>query len=176
MSYQSYQSTLRHGLIVGLIAYATVAAFYSGLDVLAARGPLFTVDMLGKAVFRELRDPAVLLFPRELDLFAILLYNGLHLAVALSIGLLTTALVGHAKQHPGRASLILTALVAGGVVTVAAVVSLARPMRPVLPWWSVGVANAWSAGLAGVYLLLQWSNSRLHVRRSDATPPSNVVA
>lgn len=151
----STRNKLRHGLIVGLIAYAAVAAFYSVLDVLAARSALFTVDMLGKAVFRGLRDPAVLLFPLELDPSAIFWYNGAHLAVALCIGLLATALLGYANQHPGRASLIMSALVVGGVLTIAMVASLAEPMRSVLPWSSVVVANTFAAMLGAVYVRLQ---------------------
>ena len=42
--------TIRDGLIVGLIAYASVAAFYAVFDLLAARGALYTVDLLGKSV------------------------------------------------------------------------------------------------------------------------------
>ena len=152
----STRPTIRHGLIVGLIAYAAVAVFYATLDVLAARSALFTVDMLGKAVFRGLRDPSVLLVPRKLDLIAILLYNAAHLAVALGIGLIATALVAHAHEHPSHWPLILIALVGGGVITVAVVASLTEPMRPVLPWWSIVVANTIAATLAGVYLLLQY--------------------
>jgi hypothetical protein len=48
--------TMREGIVVGLIAYASVAVFYSAFDLLAARGTLYTVDLLGKAVFRGLRD------------------------------------------------------------------------------------------------------------------------
>ena len=151
----STRNKLRHGLIVGLIAYAAVAAFYSVLDVLAARSALFTVDMLGKAVFRGLRDPSVLLFPLQLDPSAILWYNGAHLAVALCIGVLATALVGYANQHPGRASLIMSALVVGVVLTIAIVASLTDPMRPILPWSSVVVANTIAAALAGMLLILQ---------------------
>ena len=86
----SERRTFREGVRVGLIAYATVAIFYSGFDLLAARGTLFTVDMLGKAVFRGLRDPAVLLFPQQLDLAAIFWYNGLHLIASLVIGVIVT--------------------------------------------------------------------------------------
>ena len=41
----------------------------------------------------------------------------------------------------------------GGVLTVFAVAYLTEPMRPVLPWWSIVVANALAALLAGSYLL-----------------------
>src|SRR5512133_3827029 len=54
---------LRDGLIVGLIAYAAVAVFYSAFDLLASRGTLFTVNVLGQALFKGLRDPSVLQFP-----------------------------------------------------------------------------------------------------------------
>ncbi len=151
----SKRSTLRDGLIVGLIAYAAVAAFYSMLDLLAARGGLFTVNMLGRAMFRGVRDPAVLLFPTTLDPAAIFWYNALHLVVALAIGLIATALVRQAGRQPARAPLILGALVAGGVVTIMTVARLTEPMRPVLPWWSIVVANVLAAGLAGGYLLLR---------------------
>ena len=55
--------TIRDGIAVGLIGYATVAVFYSLFDVLAARDALHTVNVLGQALFRGLRDPAILQFP-----------------------------------------------------------------------------------------------------------------
>ena len=143
----------RDGVVVGLIAYASVAIFYSAFDLLAARGTLYTVDLLGKAVFRGLRDPGVLQYPISLDLAAVFLYNGLHLLISLAIGLIVTRLVEHAELHPEHAQLVLSAIVAGFVLTVLAVGFLTRQMRPVLPWWSIAVANALAALLAGSYLL-----------------------
>ena len=145
----------RDGIVVGLIAYASVAVFYSAFDLLAARGTLYTVDLLGKAVFRGLRDPGVLQYPISLDLTAIFLYNALHLLISLAIGLIVTRLVEHAERHPEHAQLVLSAIVAGFVLTVLAVGFLTRQMRPVLPWWSIAVANALAALLAGLYLLQQ---------------------
>ncbi len=58
---------VRDGLVVGVIAYVAVAAFYAIFDVLAARGSLYTLDLLGKAVFRGLRDPSVLETPMQPD-------------------------------------------------------------------------------------------------------------
>jgi F0F1-type ATP synthase membrane subunit c/vacuolar-type H+-ATPase subunit K len=147
--------TVRDGLVVGLIGYAAVALFYSGFDVLAARDPLYTVDLLGKAVFRGLRDPGVLFFPLPLDGMAIFLYNALHLAIALVIGVIVTALAGEAERHPERSLLVLFTLIAGFVVTVTIVGLLTAPMRPVLPWWSIVVANALAVIVAGSYLVRQ---------------------
>ena len=50
--------SLRDGLLVGLLAYLSVAGFYALFDLAAARGVLYTVNMLGMAVLRGMRDPA----------------------------------------------------------------------------------------------------------------------
>ena len=145
--------TLRQGLVVGLIAYAAVALFYAAFDLLAARGTLYTVDLLGKAVFRGLRDPSVLQYPIQPDLGAVFLYNGLHLLLALAIGLIVTRLVDQADRHPSQGPLILLVIVAGFVVTVYGVGALTQPMRPLLPGWSIVAANAFATLVAGLYLL-----------------------
>lgn len=145
--------TMRDGVIVGLIAYASVAVFYSAFDLLATRGTLYTVDLLGKATFRGLRDPGVLQFPSQPDMTAIFWYNGLHLLIALVIGLIVTRLVEQAERHPSQAYLVLFTIVAGFIVTILGVGLLTTPMRPVLPWWSIVVANALATLLAGAYLL-----------------------
>lgn len=145
--------TLREGLVVGLIASASVALFYAVFDLLAARGALYTVDLLGKAVFRGLRDPAILQLPVRPDGEVIVLYNGLHLVISLAIGLVVTWLVGQAERHPTRARPVLLTIVAGFVLTILAVGMLTGPIRPLLPWWSIGVANALAVLLAGSYLL-----------------------
>ena len=145
--------TIRDGLIVGLIAYATVALFYSVFDLLAARGMLFTVDLLGRALFKGLRDPAVLMFPIERDLTAILLYNAFHLVVSLGIGLVVVSLVAHAERYPSQARLVFIMIVAGGFLTVFGVGYLTDAVRPLLPWWSIAVANVVAVLLAGLYLV-----------------------
>lgn len=145
--------TMRDGMVVALIGYVSVAACYSVFDLLAARGTLYTVNLLGKAVFRGLRDPGVLQYPVRLDLPAIFWYNAMHLAVALAVGLVVTRLVAQAEQHPTQAPAILFTIIAGFVVTVRGVGVLTGPMRSVLPWWSIVLANAAASFLAGAYLL-----------------------
>lgn len=71
MNMAALRRTIRDGVVVGLIGYAAVALFYSVFDLLATRGALSTVDLLGKALFRGLRDPGVLYFPAERDMSAI---------------------------------------------------------------------------------------------------------
>ncbi|MGH7668167.1 MAG: hypothetical protein ACRENQ_01640 [Gemmatimonadaceae bacterium] len=145
--------TVRDGIVVGLIGYVSVAAWYSVFDLLAARRTLYTVNLLGEAVFRGLRDPGVLQYPIHLDMPAIFLYNALHLVIALAVGLIVTRLVAQAEQHPAQAPAILFTIIAGFVVTVLGVGVLTGPMRSVLPWWSIVLANALASLLAGAYLL-----------------------
>ena len=166
MSYA--RRTIRDGIVVGLIGYASVAVFYSAFDFLAARGTLYTVNMLGRAVFRGLRDPAVLQFPMALDPQAIMLYNALHLALALIIGLIVTGLVAMGEQSPARRRGVRLVIAAGFVVTIGVIGFLTTSLRPVLPWWSIVVANALAVALAGAYLLRQrpglWSRLALLAR------------
>jgi hypothetical protein len=143
----------RDGIIVGLIGYAAVALFYSAFDFVAARGALHTVNMLGRAVFRGLRDPSVLQFPIDFDPDAIFAYNAVHLVAALAIGLMVTWLTTLAEARAAWRPFIRFVIIAGFVVTVIGVGLLTMPLRDVVPWWSIIVANAAATALAAAYLL-----------------------
>ena len=72
---------------------------------------LFTVNLLGKALFRGLRDSA--------------------------IGLTVTRLAVQAERHPAQASAVRLVIVAGFIVTIVTIVAvglLTGPIRPLLPW------------------------------------------
>jgi hypothetical protein len=141
------------GVAIGIIAYASVALFYSAFDFLAARGALFTVNLLGLTVFRGLRDASILMGPVPLDYGAILLYNAFHLIMSLAIGLTVMRLAAQAIRHPSQAGLMLVLIVAGFIVTIVVVTWLSESIRPVLPWWSIVVANALAVVLSGWYLV-----------------------
>lgn len=147
------RSTLRAGLTAGLIGYAAVAVFYAMFDLLAARGALFTLDLLGKAVFRGARDPAALQLPMTLDVWAMVAYNFLHLGVALAVGLFVAWLVSRVDGWPTITAAIPAVLLIGYLLTIATIGWLAQDIRPLLPWWTVVVANTLAALLAGAYLL-----------------------
>jgi protein-S-isoprenylcysteine O-methyltransferase Ste14 len=89
----------------------------------------------------------------DLDVGAILAYNALHLVLALAIGFIVAGLVGFAEQRPTQRGIARTIIVAGFIVTVVAVGLLTMPMRALIPWWSIVVANAAATLLAGAYLL-----------------------
>ena len=141
--------------MIGLIGYGAVALFYSVFDLAAARGVLHTVNVLGRAAFRGLRDPSVLQFPLDLDRGAIFAYNALHLALALAIGVLVAFLVAIAERYPAQRRTVRSVIALGYIVTVVAVGLLTMPVRSVVPWWSIMVANALAALLAGAYLVVR---------------------
>jgi hypothetical protein len=145
--------TIRDGIVVGLIAYAAVALFYSAFDLLAARGTLYTVDLLGKSMFRGLRDPGVLQYPVTPDLTAIFWYNAFHLAASIAIGVIVTSLLAYADRNPAQSALIMFIIIVGFVVTVIGVGYVTTPIRPLLPWWSIIVANGLATLLGAMYLL-----------------------
>lgn len=142
-------STLRDGLLLGSLAFLTVAFFYAAFDFLAARGPLFTVDLLGKALFRGLRDPAVLNLPVEPDTTAVVLYTALHLAASLAIGLVVAWLLDVVGRGGSAAWLARGAVVVGFAVTVTVAWAMTVPLRPLLPQWSIVAANALAVVVAG---------------------------
>ena len=146
------RSSFKDGVIVGLIAYAAVAAFYAAFDLLAARGTLFTVNVLGQAVFRGLRDPSVLQLPMATDMSAVFWYNAVHFVASMAIGQVVLALADTAERDPSRSGFAFTLIASGFVITVAGVGALTAPMRAVLPWWSIVVSNAAAVVLAWAYL------------------------
>ncbi len=137
----SVKADFKLGILIGLIAYASVALFYASFDALAARGTLFTVQMLGEALFHGQPDASVLLLPIPLDLTVIGGYNAVHLVLSLLIGQSVVALIHHAGQHPSRGPVILALIVGGFVVTILGVGWLSSTIRSVLPWWSIIAAN-----------------------------------
>ncbi len=139
--------TLRDGVVLGLIAYAAVAVFYAAFDVLAARGTLHTVDLLGKATFRGLRDPAVLQLPMKLDPTAIFLYNAVPLVASLAIGCVVAWLIHQAEPRPGSGPLYLYL---GAIVVAAARTRITSGAETAAGWRCMdstpGTGGEWTAG------------------------------
>lgn len=145
--------TLKESLIVGLIGYSSVAVLYAAFDFLAVRGSLYTVDLLGKALFRGLRDPAVLALPIELDMTTIFWFNGIHLLISLVIGFIIVAIISWSERKPAQRGIVLFAVIAGFIITIFAVAILTAEIRLLLPMWSIIVANVLAVLLGGTYLI-----------------------
>jgi protein-S-isoprenylcysteine O-methyltransferase Ste14 len=143
----------REAVTVGVIAAVAVAAFYAVFDQLAARGPLYTVNLLGLSLFKGVRDPAVRQLPIAIDMAGILMYTGVHLALSVVIGFVVTRLIAQAERDPTQARTMLALIVAGYLLTIVGFGYLTAPMRALLPWWSIVVANSAAVVVVGAYLL-----------------------
>jgi hypothetical protein len=144
---------VREGVVVGLIGTATVALFYAVFDALAARGLLFTPNLLGRVVFDGLRDPSVLVGPVAMEPTAIVLYSLLHLVTSLAIGLVVAWLVSQLEGPPAQARLAALLIIAGFFVTIFGIGLAMSPVKAVLPWWSVVVANVLAVVVGGAYVV-----------------------
>lgn len=145
--------TIRAGLAVGGIAYFTAIALYSVLDLLAARDALFTADMLGRAVFMGLRDPAVHMFPYRMELAPVLWSGGLQFPLSLAAGLALSAGVEWAERQGVRRRGVAVALLSAAALALVAADAVAMEVRPVLPWASILAANGLSLVIAMTFLV-----------------------
>jgi hypothetical protein len=142
----------REALSVGMLAAAAVAGFYAAFDQLAARGPLYTVNLLGLTLFRGVRDPAIRQLPILIDRAAILWYTGIHLVLSVVIGFVVTRLIAQAEREPSQTRLMLGLIAAGFALTILAIGYLTAPMRDLLPWWSIVLANSAAVVVVAAYL------------------------
>ncbi len=148
------RSAVREGLLLGAIGYAAVVAFFAFFDLLAGRGAVFTLNLMGRVVLRGERDPSILQLPIPADVGAMMGYNFLHLAVALAVGLFVAWVVSRVERKPALGVPAVALLVAGYLVTISAVRALTLGVAPLLPFWSIVIANTLVA-LAGIAYLWQ---------------------
>jgi hypothetical protein len=144
---------MREGYITGLTAWAAVAVFYGGFDLFAGRGALFTVDQLGRFLLQGTAESAVASGPAPMDVTGVLAYTALHLVASLAIGMLVCRLVHEAEMEPWQAQVALLFIVAGFAGTITVVGLLSAPIRSVLPWWSIVVANTLAVLVAGSVMI-----------------------
>jgi hypothetical protein len=147
----SRSSHLRDGLVVGLIAYASVILVYTVLDLLSGRGPFFTVNLLGYAVVAGPGAGVDLSAP--FNVTAVALFNGIHFVVSLAIGVTVLQLVAFAEREQSQALVVMLALVSGFAVTVAAIGWWSAPFREHFSWASIILANVVAVSFSTVYLL-----------------------
>ncbi len=146
------RQTVRDGLLVGAIGYVSVALFFTLFDLLAGRGPVFTLNVLGKVMFRGARDAAILQLPIPADVGAMAMYNFFHLVVALAVGLFVTWLVEQVESRPERGIVVMVVILGGYVGTVLTVARLSAGIAPLLPFWTVVVVNTLAAAGGGFFL------------------------
>lgn len=153
--------TITDGTYTGGAAFIAVAIVYGMLDALAARGPLFTADLMGRVLFQGLRDPGFHMFPHQAELASVLCCAGLQVPVSLAFGVAIAAAVGWGERRSlGHRSIVLL-LAAGGASILLAAGLLMDPLATLIPSASILTANGLAAAAATSMLLVRrgWLNA-----------------
>ncbi len=137
------------GLASGLIGDALVGAFFVVLNLAAGRSILYTVALVGEALFSGVREPAAV----TLAAGPMLAFNGLHLAACLLFGFFGAWLVYEAELHPEFWYLALFLFLGATVVSYAGVLALMVLVGSPLDTGTIVAASLVAAVGIGVYLV-----------------------
>ena len=161
--------TVGHGLVVGLVGYATIALAVSAGDLLQGRNFFYTVALLGQWMFYGLTDPSELrIWPGT-----VLAYNGLHLVTFIMFGLLASWLASLAERGPlyWYGSLVMFLFIF--VHMFATVLLMTEPLRHAIPMWQIILPSALAVAAMGGYLL--WTHAQLRHDMDAWTDPDDEV-
>lgn len=157
----STRDALLHGLVAGFLGYAVVVVFYLGYELVAGRAIGTTAELLGLALLGQPTDSV-----ESIDPGPIAVYNGLHLIVFLTAGIVAGWMVHQSEEHPTLWYLLLFLAIFVFFHLFGAVAAFAAPVGEAIPVWTVLVA-----GLMAMTAMVWWlwrSHPRLVRRIRDA--------
>jgi hypothetical protein len=157
-------STVREGLVVGLLGAVVVAAWYFVFDVAAGK-PFHTPNVLGKVFFRGDLEPGV----REIVPRVVAGYTVLHLVVFALAGIGLTLLVHLAARHLALRMGLWMGLVLVFAFFAGLTYMLTTATGERLPVWSVVGGSLLAVAAMGWYL---W---RRHPRLASDAPLGDEV-
>lgn len=136
----SVRSTLREGIVAGLIGAALTALWFLGVDMLDGR-PLRTPALLGQALLGEY--PATVTVP---------VYTVIHLAAFVLFGVVTALLIDLAERQPVFVFALVALFTSFEVFVLGLILVAAHSILDELAAWTVLVANLLaSAGMLGYF-------------------------
>ena len=140
-------STIREGLLAGLIGGLVVAAWYFAFDV--GRGaPLHTPNILGQVLVSGDTMPAV----RQIMPEAVLQYSLLHFAFFLVLGIALTGLTHLASRNPALRMGVWIGLVVGFLFFLGLLRALSSLTDQRFPLWAAVGGSLLGIGSMGLYL------------------------
>lgn len=157
-------STVREGLVVGLLGAVVVAAWYFVFDVAAGK-PFHTPNVLGKVFFRGDLEPGV----REIVPRVVAGYTVLHIVVFALAGIGLTLLVHLAARHLALRMGLWMGLVVVFAFFAGLTYMLTTATGERLPVWSVVGGSLLAVAAMGWYL---W---RRHPRLASDAPLGDEV-
>ena len=142
-----HHSTLREGLVAGIIGALVIAAWYFAVDL--GRGEmLYTPNVLGQVFVQGDTVPAV----RTISSEAVVQYELLNLALFCVFGLGLAALTHLAVRNPAFRMAIWMGVVIGFVFLLGFFYMLHWLTDQTFPWWTSLIASALGVGSMGFYL------------------------
>jgi hypothetical protein len=140
-------STLREGLLTGLLGGLVVAAWYAAVDL--GRGqPLYTPSVLGQVFLAGDTTPAV----RSIVPQAVAEYSLLHFGLFFLLGIALTALAHMASRNPALRMGVVIGLAVAFVFFLGFLVVLYSGTRERFPWMTAFGGGVLGIGSMGMYL------------------------
>ncbi len=134
------RSTLREGIVAGLIGAVLTALWFLGVDAFDGR-PLRTPALLGQALLGD--HPATVTIPA---------YTAIHLAAFALFGVVTALLVEQAERQPVFVFALVALFASFEVFALGLILVAAHSILDELAAWTVLGANLLaSAGMLGYY-------------------------
>jgi hypothetical protein len=165
-----HHSTLREGLITGLIGALVVVVWYLAVDL--GRGEvLYTPNVLGQVFLRGDTIPTVRVISSE----AVVQYELLHFAVFCLFGLGLAALTHLAVRNPALRMAVWMGAVIGSAFFLGFLYMLHWLTDQAFPWWTSLVASLLGVGSMGFYLWRRHPALRASLRElplgAEVKPP-----
>lgn len=143
-------STVREGIVAGLIGAGAVALWFLLVDTLAGR-PFYTPALLGAIVSGTPDPQAAAASGERIGLAA--LYTPLHVLVFAVFGTLVVFLAHRAEKAPSLVALLFMLFVAFEVAFTGVVALLEQSALGALAWYQVAAGNLVAAISVGWYVL-----------------------
>jgi len=138
-------STIREGVIAGVIGATAVAVWFFVVDLIAGH-PLYTPAVLGEG-FSSIFGPA-----RETEAVNIILYTLFHYAAFILVGIIAVVIVHTGDRAPSVLAGSMILLVAIELGFYEMVMLIRQSVLGSLAWYQVLAGNLLAAGLMGTYI------------------------
>jgi hypothetical protein len=160
-------TVLRHGVIAGVIGFASVALVFVLADAVMGRPVCYTPSLLGGALFHGATSPEDV----AVTLAAVLAYSAAHLAAFLALGMLAAWFAALASRHHYVWFLVMNLFLIVVVHVSGVVLALSASLQDVVSTWLAGSATAVAALAMAVYLIRVEPPLRRELREREFAEP-----
>lgn len=158
------------GLVTGLVGYGLVAAFFAARDLMVGRSPLYTVTLIGEAVFSGVADLSGVT-PAPGPILAV---NSAHMVAFVAFGFFAAWLTREAERHPEFWHLALLSFLGATVISYAGVLAALALVGSPLAAGSVVAASVVGAAGMGTYLVVSHRSMIDAIHHAKETQPGGV--